>query len=75
MLSRISGQVDYCRERAALCRDFSTDTSFDARVRGDFRDMAARWEDLARSYEEAGRISGFIEWAAQKVEPPEVFGR
>lgn len=75
MLARISGQAAYCRERAALCRDFSTDPSFDVRARGDFRDMAARWEELALSYEEASRISGFIEWATQKVEPPEAFGR
>jgi hypothetical protein len=56
-----------------MCREFSRDPSFDVRARGDFRDMAERWEELARTFEEAIRVSGFIEWAAQRVEPPEAF--
>jgi len=70
MLSRISGQAEVCRERAETCRDFSKDPSYDIRARGDFREMAQRWESLARTYEDAVRLSGFIEWASQRVEYP-----
>jgi len=60
-MDRLTGQADYCRERAL------------SSMRAGQHELAARWFSLARSYRLAEQISGFLEWNAQRLEPPEAF--
>jgi hypothetical protein len=69
-MKRISGQAAYCLNRAASCRKLAEDERYDAAAWEDFRDMESRWLALANSYSLAEEISGYIEWQAQRVEPP-----
>lgn len=73
MLNRISGQAAHCLERAASCLELSKNPTFDAVTSRDLLEMHERWKMLARSYELASEISGYIEWQAQRVDPPPGF--
>ncbi len=73
MPSRISGQIDVCFERAETCRQLANDFSYDAVSRHDFSEMAIRWLALAKSYQTAQELSGYLEWQSKRVEPPPGF--
>jgi hypothetical protein len=61
MRFHLAGQAQYCRKRAARCRELR------------LRDMEQHWLELAESYELAEKISGFLQWNAQRLAPPEAF--
>ena len=73
MSARISGQADFCREQARRCEELADDPTYDAITRRDLLAMKERWEMLARSFDVALEISGYLEWQAQRVEPPPGF--
>ena len=72
-MKRISGQAAYCLNRAASCRKLAKDERYNAAARNDFRDMEQRWLTLAQSYGLAEEISGYIQWQANRVDPPPEF--
>jgi hypothetical protein len=57
-MMRITGQADYCRERAAHCHRLG------------LREMEKHWLKLAETYELVEQLSGFIQWQAQRVASP-----
>lgn len=69
-MHRISGQRAYCWNRAAAYRQLAADDSYTPATRNDYREMAERWMALAKSYAIAEEISGFMQWQAQRIEPP-----
>lgn len=73
MPSRITGQAAVCFERAETCRQLANDYSYDAVSRHDFSEMAIRWLALAKSYQMAEELSGYIQWQANRVDPPPEF--
>jgi len=70
MLARINGQAAVCAQRAETCRKLADDPTYDALSRWDFQDMEVRWRALAESFNTAEQISGFLQWQAQRIEPP-----
>jgi hypothetical protein len=62
-MDRLTGQADYCRERALIC------------ARQGYREIARHWIKLARSYKLAEEVSGFLDWQSRRLEPPEAFER
>jgi hypothetical protein len=73
MTSRISGQAEICLERADACRKMANDKTYDVISRHNFNEMAYRWQALARSYQVAQEISGYIQWQANRVDAPPEF--
>lgn len=71
-MSRLTGQADYCRWRAEACRIKAAREA--GQLRSEYRNMAKHWENLAKTYALAEEISGFIQWNAQRIEPPSAFG-
>ena len=69
MRSRLTGQAAACRRRA------QANLIQAKRAKGDKRTyhvrLAAEWLEVAQSFEEAERISGFLQWDAQRLKPPE----
>ena len=72
-MTRITGQAATCFERAETCRNLANDYTYDAVSRHDFSEMAVRWLALARSYQTAEEISGYIEWQSRRVDAPPGF--
>ena len=72
-MARITGQAATCFERAEVCRKLANDLTYDAISRHDFSEMAIRWLALANSYQVAEEISGYIQWQANRIEPPPDF--
>jgi hypothetical protein len=73
MRSRLTGQADYCRMRALeACRRIC-DPRLDDNAREQFREIASHWFALAQSYKLAEEVSGFLQWDAQRLEPPAAF--
>jgi hypothetical protein len=71
-MRRLTGQADHCRRLAARCRrdaDRIKEPIFRAHL---FR-LAERWAALADSSELAEKVSGFLTWDAQRLDPPEAF--
>lgn len=69
-MERITGKVEMCKRREATCRHLAADVSFDSSSRRQFAELAEHWRELAHSYELAEEVSGYIQWQAQRVEPP-----
>jgi hypothetical protein len=69
---RLTGQATYCKWRAAVCRRKAAAADTEV-MRSQYRAMAAHWEGLACNYETAERISGFLQWDAQRLKAPEAF--
>jgi hypothetical protein len=70
-MSRLTGQAEYCRWQATVCRQkASRETGARAR---EYAKLARHWAALARKFELAESISGFLQWNAQRLEPPEYF--
>jgi hypothetical protein len=70
MRSRLTGQAAYCRERAAACAIRAKHVS-NAGQRSELLEMANHWLKLADSYSFAEQVSGFLQWDAQRLKPPE----
>jgi len=73
MMDRLTGQADYCRERALVCCQLLHNRKLDLMDREQLQEMAARWFALARSYKLAEEVSGFLDWASRRLEPPDAF--
>lgn len=68
----LSGQATHCRQFAAQCRRDAKRLK-DPIFRGHMLRLAERWEALADKFELAEKVSDFLAWNAQRLEPPEVF--
>jgi hypothetical protein len=66
-MSRLTGQAEYCRWQATICKQKAS------RGAREYAKLARHWATLARKFELAEQISGFIQWNAQRLEPPEYF--
>lgn len=64
----ISGAAADCRERARVMR-LRALIEPNPESRADFEDMERRWLNLAQSFEFAEKISGYLEWQAQRLRP------
>jgi len=72
MLARLTGQSDYCRERALECYVLAG-IATDEGARREYGAIARRWHALVRSYELAEQVSGFLDWNAKRLEHPDAF--
>jgi hypothetical protein len=70
MLARLTGQADYCRERA-LESYVRAGRCQDEKLRSEYGQIARRWHALVRSFELAEQVSGFLDWNAKRLEPPD----
>jgi hypothetical protein len=70
MLSRLTGQADLCRERALSCYRRAGTAQHQGQAR-EYREMARRWVILARQYQLAEQVSGFLHWDAQRLKAPD----
>ena len=68
-MSRIAGAAEDAVEEALLAQ-FRAATAATPELRRQHERMAAGWQALARHYREAERISGYIQWQAQRVAAP-----
>lgn len=69
-MNKISGKAAQCRQREETCRLMAADVSFDSTSRRQFLTLAEHWRELARSYELAEEVSGYIQWQSRRVAPP-----
>jgi hypothetical protein len=51
----------------------ANDKTYDVISRHNFSEMAYRWQALARSYQVAEELSGYIQWQANRVGAPPDF--
>jgi hypothetical protein len=72
MLRRLTGQANACRQRAILA-EFRAVYAANADVRRHYRRVARDWKALAKSYDLAEHVSGFLAWNAQQMLAPEAF--
>lgn len=72
MRARLTGQSDHCRRLASRCRR-DAERLRDPIFRGHLLRLADHWQALAESYALADKVSGFLEWSAQRLEPPSAF--
>jgi hypothetical protein len=70
MTHRLTGQAAYCRRQATLCRHRAI-TVVSTLEAATFRELEQHWNKLAESFDTAEKISGFLEWDAQRLKPPE----
>lgn len=70
MRSRLTGRADYCRQRAASCA-ISAKRAKSPEQRSELLEMANHWLKLADNFCFAERISGYLQWDAQRLKPPE----
>jgi hypothetical protein len=66
MLNQITGQAASCylREEAALLQAKRASSEIVSKA---YLDVAGTWRRLAQSYEMAERISGFLDWQAERL--------
>lgn len=69
MLARLNDQILDCHEHATLAR-FRAITAKDPVTQKDYWRLEQSWLKLADSLEFAERVSGFLQWNAQRLQPP-----
>lgn len=69
-MSRLTGRAAAARRRAAANLIQAKRCGAGDR-RTHHVHLAAEWLEIAQSFEEAERISGFLAWDAQRLKPPE----
>jgi len=74
-MDRLTGKAELCRERALLCEALADHRHCDEYKRSQYRTMARHWFALARTFKLAEDVSGFLDWASRRMEPPEAFKR
>jgi hypothetical protein len=70
MLAKIGAHARVCLSEAEAAR-LRAALSPELRARDEWLQIARRWRMLAQSYELAERVSGFLEWSARRLKPPE----
>jgi hypothetical protein len=70
MLHRISGQIVACEEQVALVRFKAVSASSPA-MRQEYRKLEKHWRQLAKSLGFAAEVSGYLNWRAHRLAPPE----
>lgn len=69
MLARLGDQIDNCNEEAAMCR-IKAITARSSELQAEYQRLEQHWRALGESLAFAERVSGFIEWKAQRLQPP-----
>jgi hypothetical protein len=69
MLAQLGDQIVSAKEQIILAR-FKATLADTPELRREYRRLERRWRELARTLEFATAISGFLEWRAQRLEPP-----
>lgn len=69
---RLTGQADHCRQLATRFRR-EAKTLKDPIFRNQMLRLAKHWAELAESYDLAEDVSGFLQWDARRLLPPEAF--
>jgi len=69
MLTRLGDQIVTCREEAALAQ-LKAMTASTPRMRREYRRLEKHWLQLADSLDFATKISGYLQWTSQRLEPP-----
>jgi len=70
MLGRLSDEMRVCHHHLERCEREAVNARRSLSWRSEHARLADSWRRLAASYEFAGRISGFLEWQAQRLVPP-----
>lgn len=65
----ITGRAAQARAQAAHCRTMAGDPSTKPDLREHYLRLEQGWLSLARSYDFAERVSGHLEWSAQRLRP------
>lgn len=66
MLARIARSSIECREEAVVAKLRAAWAS-SPQLRLEHEHIATKWTQLAAAFDEAARVSGFIEWSAQRL--------
>jgi len=66
MLNRITGQVAHCLAEASRCSEAAAVANM-PEIQANYRQLAASWMALAESMQLAERVSGFLQWNAQRL--------
>jgi len=69
MLARLGDQIAACNEEAALAR-MKAVAAETARLQREYRRLEEHWLRLADTLSFAATISGYLQWTAQRLEPP-----
>ncbi len=69
MLARLNDQIVACQEEAALAR-IKAITAPSAQMQAEYQRLEAHWLELAESLSFAAQVSGFLQWNAQRLQPP-----
>lgn len=69
---RLTGQAGECRRLAAQCRREATRLK-DPMFHRQMIRLAECWEALGDRFELAEDVSGFLQWDAQRLQPPDAF--
>lgn len=69
MLARICDQIIVAEEEAILAR-FKAKIALSPQIRQEYEQLEQRWLQLAQTLQFATSISGFLEWRAQRLDPP-----
>ena len=60
----LTGQKEHCHQEANNCRRLAIDPATSHQARQQHLDMELRWLQLARHFELAERVSGYLEFSA-----------
>jgi|KBSSwiStaDraftv2_1062776.scaffolds.fasta_scaffold90817_2 hypothetical protein len=66
MLARIAKSSIECREEAVVAK-LRAVRARSPELRVEHQRLADKWTQLAAAFDEAARVSGFIEWSAQRL--------
>jgi hypothetical protein len=69
MLAHLHEQIADCHEKATLAR-FKAILARSPQMRQEYQHLEQHWLALAESLDFAERVSGFIQWSAQRLQPP-----
>lgn len=72
-MHRLTGQANLCRARGELCRTLARHRHCEEYKRVGYEALAQHWFALEQSYRQAEEVSGFLEWASRRLEPPSAF--
>jgi len=69
MLARLGDQITTCREEAAMARLRSVAAPTE-QMRQEYLRLEEQWLQLADSLDFATKISGYLQWTSQRLDPP-----
>jgi hypothetical protein len=66
MVARIAASRIECREEAIVAK-LRAARARSPELRREHQRIAAKWTQLAATFDEAARVSGFIEWSSKRL--------